>query len=89
MSKWLVAFAILAVCAFLLGLGVDRGFPAWLQYVGWAFLLLFLFGGIGRLIWLSTRQRRFRFGELACVPQSWRRWILDEPAPAKKPEPGR
>ncbi|HEU5352380.1 MAG TPA: hypothetical protein VFU55_12365 [Terracidiphilus sp.] len=84
LRKWFVSFAILAVCAFLLALGVTRKFPEWLRDLGWASELLILFGGSIYMLWLSFRQRRIRFGQHLLLPQSWTRWLLDKPmAPGK------
>lgn len=85
LRKWLIGFAMLAVCAFFLALGLSRGFPGWLRDLGWALYLLILLGGSVCLLWLSLKHRRTHFGQLGFIPQSWTRWVLDKPVSAKKP----
>ncbi len=85
MRKWVVGFALLGLCAILLLLGTIHGFPAWLQWIGWALIALYVLGGSTNLLVRSLREqdvqcrRRIYAGQIAFLPRSWQRWILDEP----------
>ena len=79
LRKWLVALAILALCAWALASGLSGGFPAWLQWTGWAFVILYWFGGSLFLILASKNGRRQNWGPAGLYPRPWRRWIADEP----------
>lgn len=84
LGKWFVGFAILILYVFLLALGISRGLPGWIQGLGWALSLLFLFGGSVCLLWLYFKQGGKWTGRLGIFPKSWARWILDERESAKK-----
>lgn len=84
LRKWLVGFAILAIYASFLALGISNGIPGWLQDIGWALSFLVLIGGSLYLLWLSCKQGRIKFGRLGLLPKSWVSWILDESEATEK-----
>lgn len=38
MRKWVVSFSVLGAFALLVTFGLLRGFPVWLQALGWSFV---------------------------------------------------
>lgn len=83
LRKWFVGFAILSVILSVFALGASHGLPVWLQDLGWAFSLLFLLGGSGRLLWLYFKHGKW-IGQVGILPKSWVRWCLDKPEYPKK-----
>jgi hypothetical protein len=88
LRKWFASLAILAACAFLLALGVSRGFPEWLRALGWVFYLIIMVAGSIYFLY-SLKRRRMRFGQLGFIPQSWARWVLDKDESTKERRPNR
>lgn len=84
LGKWFVAVAILTIYTFPLALGVSHGLPGWLQDLGWALSLLFLFGSSVCLLWLYFKHGGKWAGRLGIFPKSWARWFLDEPESAEE-----
>jgi phosphatidylglycerophosphate synthase len=83
-GKWIVGFAILAICAFLFGLGVSRGLPGWFQNLGLASILLFLLGGSICVVILYFKHRGKWVGQVGILPKIWANWVLDRPESVKK-----
>jgi len=75
LRAWLTLIAFLAGLALLTASG-SRWLDGALLIACWA---VFLAGSVV-LIVKSVRSpdRGFQFGQLAALPRSWRRWILDE-----------
>jgi len=71
-------------------MGIGVGYRSRVLDNGWAVLLLGLYIGGSVVLVLKTlayrredRRHIFSCGELALLPENWRRWLLDEKRPAR------
>ena len=80
---WAIAFLL------FIGIGVDYGIRTLDRPVALLILAFYIIGSVV-LVFKALRSRpedRKRFfccGELALLPDSWRRWMLDEKAPVER-----
>lgn len=81
--------ALVVAPLLFIGIGVGYGIRT-LDYVVALVILAFYIVGSAVLVFKALRYRSeyrrrfFSYGELALLPESWRRWMLDEKPPVER-----